>query len=339
VAQFMFSVSLVVTLLVPLPAFGFSFIDSPLPHSVQSGTVAPPHGWICPRNGAITAQVDGGPIINFTEDQNRQDTAGPCDNSGNNSFVITQPWNWNVFGDGQHTILFFDNGQQFASRTFEIATFGTEYLSGPTASCTVQDFPDPGTDVEVSWDEAIQNFRITQVTESGPPPIGPEALLGTWQFSYTQMTSTFTDEFTLDTLTSAAGPLVATGEDALGNFAVGGLIQDISPDTALPFDFGVFWKGILLCTLHVFSLTSETSAEGVVSLSTVQGDGKCGPNVNGVDDATVGLRIQAPQQALSHDDGAATEQAKLLLVGKSAPLSPETQQEITQLIEAFEVLR
>jgi hypothetical protein len=137
-------------------------IDSPLPGSVQSGTVAPPTGWRC-TTGEITASLNNGPTINFTERQNRGDTAGPCSNNGDNAFIIAQPWNWNLFGDGQHTIEFFDNGVSFASTTFEVATFGIEFLFGPSASCTIQDFPDAGGDVKVEWDAAIQNFRIAEV--------------------------------------------------------------------------------------------------------------------------------------------------------------------------------
>jgi hypothetical protein len=122
-------------------------IDSPLEGSVQSGNVAPPTGWTC-GNGIVTASVNGGPTINFTEDQNRGDTGVPCNNTGDNAFIIAQPWNWNVLGSGQHTIVFFLNGAQFATRTFTVATFGTEFLFGPSASFTVQDFPDPGHEAE-----------------------------------------------------------------------------------------------------------------------------------------------------------------------------------------------
>lgn len=68
-------------------------IDSPLPGSVQSGAVAPPNGWKCPRNGEITARVDGGPALQFTEDLSRGDTAGVCGNSGNNGVAAdVQQW-------------------------------------------------------------------------------------------------------------------------------------------------------------------------------------------------------------------------------------------------------
>ncbi len=162
-------VSFVLMVVLIPPALAQQFgIDSPLPNSVQSGTVAPTNGWICPRNGEITARIDGGPVIDFFEDLSRGDTAGPCGNSGNNAFG-TLPWNWNLSGDGAHAIEFFDAGEKFTEVSFTVVTFGTEFLFGPSASVIVADFPDPGADVEVSWDAAIQNFRMTQVIEE---PVG-----------------------------------------------------------------------------------------------------------------------------------------------------------------------
>ena len=296
------------------PAFAQFSIDSPLAGSVQSGAVAPPNGWKCPRNGAITARINGGNILQFTEDLSRGDTAATCGNSGENGFALV-PWNWNEVTDGQHIIEFFDAGVKFAEISFEVVTFGTPFLLGAMSTLIAEDFPDPGADVEVSWDTAIQNFRITRIlpgTTGGIPPLAPSSLLGTWRFTYTLTTSTFTDEFTLDTLTSAAGPLLAIGEDTFGNFAIGGVIQDISPGSTLPFDYGVFWIGILLCTLHVFDLTSPTRAEGIVSLSLLSSTGTCGSPINGVEDTTVGIRVSGPSQTGSLLEAEASEQAKLL---------------------------
>ena len=142
-------------------------IDSPLSGSIQSGAVAPPNGWRCPRVGEITARIDGGPDLQFTEDLSRGDTAGICGNTGNNGFALF-PWNWNEVGDGPHTIAFFDAGVQFADISFEVATFGTPFLFDASGQCTIPDFPDPGADVEVSWDPAIQNVRITRVIDPLP---------------------------------------------------------------------------------------------------------------------------------------------------------------------------
>ena len=152
----------------PAEQFG---IDSPLPDSVQSGVVGPPNGWKCPRSGAITAQIDGGPELSMVSDLSRRDTAMACANSGDNGFALV-PWNWNTVGDGPHTIAFFDAGVKFAEIDFKVATFGTEFLQDAAACATINNFPDPGAGVLVCWDQAIQNFRITQLSEidTQPPP-------------------------------------------------------------------------------------------------------------------------------------------------------------------------
>ena len=152
----------------PAEQFG---IDSPLPDSVQSGVVGPPNGWKCSRSGAITAQIDDGPELIMVSDLSRRDTAVACANSGDNGFSLV-PWNWNTVGDGPHTIAFFDAGVKFAEIDFQVATFGTEFLQDAAACANINNFPDPGAGVLVCWDQAIQNFRITQLSEidTQPPP-------------------------------------------------------------------------------------------------------------------------------------------------------------------------
>ena len=203
------------------PAFSQDFgIDSPLVGSVQSGTVAAPNGWKCTRNGEITARLDGGAVIHFSEDLPRIDTASVCDNTGNNGFA-TQPWNWNVSGAGNHTIAFFDAGEKFAEVSFRVLTFGTEFLFGPTASFVVKDFPDPGSDVEVSWDTAIQNFRITAELSPGTTPLRATAMLGTWVFSW-EIVNTFTETYFFETLSSEVSPELAVGINQFGNRVTAG---------------------------------------------------------------------------------------------------------------------
>ena len=172
-----------------------------------------------------------------------------CGNTGNNGFA-TQPWNWNVSGAGNHTIEFFDAGEQFAEVSFSVVTFGTEFLFGPSASFTVKDFPDLGTDVEVSWDTAIQNFRITGELSPGTTPLRATPLLGTWIFTW-EIVNTFTDTYILDELTTEAAPELAVGINQFGNRVTAGAIQAISPGNPLPYDFAVLAEGPILCELQV----------------------------------------------------------------------------------------
>lgn len=251
-------------------------IDSPTPGSVQSGAVAPPNGWKCPRNGEITARIDGGPPISFVEDLSRGDTAVVCGNSGNNGFAAV-PWNWNVSGDGPHTVEFFDDNVRFATVTFEVATFGTEFLFGAGGQCTIQDFPDPGGDVEVSWDPAIQNFRLTDtmIQPSSPPPSSGSlnALLGRWLFSYT-IFDTMTEIYDFQRIGSQDGTNVIRGVDETGGPIVAARIQDLEPGSQVPFTFVMVDPGGFSCDLFLFDQTSNNQLDGL-QFSGFESNGVC----------------------------------------------------------------
>lgn len=271
------------------PAFASQFgIDSPLSGSSQSGAVAPPNGWKCPRNGEITARIDGGAELAFVEDLSRGDTAEACSNTGNNGFG-SLPWNWNVLGDGSHTIEFFDAGEKFAEVAFSVLTFGTEFLFGPSASFIVKDFPDPGMDVEVSWDAAIQNFRMTGESVLGPPPLRPTPLLGVWGFTW-EIVNTFTDTYRLDTLSTETDPELALGTGQSGNLVTVGAIQAISPGNPLPYDFAVLAEGPLLCELHVVYWLEPQYVAGMHVSVVTEVDGTCGINTVGDPYEVLGVR-------------------------------------------------
>lgn len=274
-------------------------IDSPLSGSIQSGTVAPPNGWKCERNGEITARIDGGAQIQFSEDLPRGDTASVCGNSGNNGFA-TQPWNWNVSEAGNHTIEFFDAGEKFAEVNFSVVTFGTEFLLGPSASFIVKDFPDLGKDVEVSWDAAIQNFRITADLSPGTAPLRATPLLGTWVFNW-EIVNTFTDTYVLDGLTTQTDPELAVGTNQFGNRVTAGAVQAISPGNPLPYDFAVLSEGPILCELHVVYWLEPQYVVGKHYSLVTELDGSCGSSlgdphdVQGVRSSPVLAGQAAPQ--------------------------------------------
>jgi hypothetical protein len=69
-------------------------------------------------------------------------------------------WNWNLLRDGTHVLRAYDNGVEFASVTFAVATLGTEFLRGVSAQYRLPNFPYSGTDALIRWDENSQNFVI-----------------------------------------------------------------------------------------------------------------------------------------------------------------------------------
>jgi len=143
------------------PSLGWAqgALENPPDGSHQSG-IGIVSGWKCTA-GNLTFTIDGGPPAQLAYGISRADTQGTCGHS-NTGFIAEE--NWNLAGNGQHTIRVYDNGQQFAQATFTVTTLGTEFLTGAEGTCTVPNFPQAGTEVTLQWQESTQNFVITAVT-------------------------------------------------------------------------------------------------------------------------------------------------------------------------------
>ena len=122
-------------------------------------------GWKCPPNDNISIVVDGGAPIPVPSGVRRNDTAGACGNDGRNGFI--SQINFNLFGNGTHTAVVRQNGVQFAQTTFEVTTFGTNFLTGVGGFCTLDNFPAPGSTTTVEWVQGQQNFVITDTSGGG----------------------------------------------------------------------------------------------------------------------------------------------------------------------------
>ena len=108
----------------------------------------------------------------------RRDTAGVCADS-NSGFALL--FNWNLLGDGTHTVRALADGVEFDSATFTVTTLGDhpdqEFRRGlPSAPETVPNFPQAGRTTTLQWEEALQNFVIvpagSQPASSPPGPSG-----------------------------------------------------------------------------------------------------------------------------------------------------------------------
>jgi hypothetical protein len=131
-------------------------LDTPTPGSFQSG-IGYVRGWKCTA-GALTFTIDNGPPASLSYGSSRTDTAGVCKNDGNNGFIAQ--WNWNISGDGQHTIRVFDNGNQFAEATFTVTTLGVEFATSLAGPAIAPQFPNPNFDTILAWQENQQNFVL-----------------------------------------------------------------------------------------------------------------------------------------------------------------------------------
>ena len=136
-------------------------LENPQPGSFQSG-VGVISGWACDAQ-TIEISFDGGPRIQAGTGTIREDTRGVCGDT-NNGFGLL--YNWNRLGDGPHTVTAYADGVEFAQVTVTVTTLGEEFRRGLSREVTVTNFSAAGTNVVLRWQEAQQNFVITQTTST-----------------------------------------------------------------------------------------------------------------------------------------------------------------------------
>ena len=152
-------------------------LENPPPGSFQSG-VGVISGWVCEAERVDIVFNPGTAkeqTIRATYGTNREDTQGAC-NDIDNGFGLL--FNWNRLDDGVHTVQAQTDGEVFGSATVTVTTFGKEFLRGASGEFTLSNFPEIGADVVVRWQEAQQNFVITDVSPSQTyvPPVYIHAL-------------------------------------------------------------------------------------------------------------------------------------------------------------------
>ena len=133
-------------------------LESPQLNSAESG-VGLIRGWVCSAN-SVTLKVDDFPVITAGYGTSRQDTVGACGDS-NNGFGATI--NWNLFGNGSHTIRALVDGVQLAEVPFTVTTLGKNFVTGAEGTFLLPGFPAAGQSIFVQWAEAHQNFVLTDL--------------------------------------------------------------------------------------------------------------------------------------------------------------------------------
>ena len=167
---------LALVVLLPLPLWAQSTLENPQPGSFQSG-IGIISGWACEAEEITIETEDGGTGQRATwvagYRTSRTDTMGVCGDA-NNGFGLT--YNWNLLGDGVHRVRALADGVEFAQVTVTVTTLGTPFVQGAMREVSVPDFPAAGTDVVLRWQQAQQNFVITDGSPgqsggtSGSPP-------------------------------------------------------------------------------------------------------------------------------------------------------------------------
>ena len=140
---------------------GVGYLENPGPNSFQSG-IGVISGWVC-EGAEVIIELNGEPqpAAYGTE---RLDTEEACGDTANGFGLL---FNWNLLGEGEHTVEAFVDGEELGRATVRVTTVGegaeAEFLRGVTGECMVEDFPMLGETVTLEWQQNSQNFVITDV--------------------------------------------------------------------------------------------------------------------------------------------------------------------------------
>ena len=132
-----------------------AILENPSLGSAQSG-VGVISGWACEAE-AIVIELNGVPY-RAGYPTTRPDTLGRCGDTDNGFSLL---WNWNNLGGGEHTVRALLDGQEFATTTVRVTTFGEDpFPRGWRGTFPIPDFPNPGENKRLRWEESLQNFVI-----------------------------------------------------------------------------------------------------------------------------------------------------------------------------------
>ena len=144
-------------------------LENPSPGSFQSG-IGAISGWVCEAE-EITIEFEHGVTGEVSATTagygtSRADTMEACGDD-NNGFSLL--FNWNLLGDGMHTVRALADGVEFANVTVTVSTLGGEFVTGLGGEFPLADFPSTGQTTTVEWEESLQNFVITGVGSPEAP--------------------------------------------------------------------------------------------------------------------------------------------------------------------------
>ena len=131
-----------------------AILENPSLGAAQSG-VSAISGWACHAQ-EIVIELNGVPY-RAGYGTTRPDTQGVCGDTDNGFSLL---WNWNNLGPGTHTVRAMIDGVEFADTTVRVTTFGEPFLRGVGGTFPIPDFPSPGENKKIRWEQSLQNFVI-----------------------------------------------------------------------------------------------------------------------------------------------------------------------------------
>ena len=138
-------------------------LDSPGQGSFQSG-ISLIHGWRC-EPAEITVVIDDGPPLVAPYGAARGDTIPVCNDAGLNGWGVTFNWNLLDLSLSEHTLSARADRVEFRRVTFTVGHLGEEFLRDAYGRFRARDFPEPGVNTMLRWNEALQNFVIEGIEE------------------------------------------------------------------------------------------------------------------------------------------------------------------------------
>ena len=155
-------------------------LGNPQPDSFQSG-IGVISGWACHAE-EIVIELNGDPQ-QAAYGTPRPDTQAACGDTNNGFGLLV---NWNNLGAGTHTVRALIDDVEFANTTVRVTTLAPgeagKFLRGVRGTVTIPDFPHAGDATTLRWEQALQNFVITDGqpnTGGGKDRVtGVQAILG-----------------------------------------------------------------------------------------------------------------------------------------------------------------
>ncbi len=136
-------------------------LELPADGSYQSG-IGIISGWVCNvQRVDIKIKTGKGGTFHWPAayGAERPDTASVCSDLYNG---FSLPVNWNLLGDGTHTLEVRADGVELGRATVTVTTLGAEFVRGVEKTFTLEGFPSPGESVEIQWSQSLQNFVIAK---------------------------------------------------------------------------------------------------------------------------------------------------------------------------------
>ncbi len=147
----------------PPPGDVVGYLENPGPHSFQSG-IGVISGWVCEAEEiVIELTSEAGEVGRFAAGYGteRRDTQGACGDTDNGFGLL---FNWNLLGDGTHSVVALVDGMEWSRTTVTVTTLGEEFVRGAEGECLAPDFPLAGETALLTWQQNSQNFVIAEGT-------------------------------------------------------------------------------------------------------------------------------------------------------------------------------